>query len=359
MINVTRRIVAIVAAVMMTSAAIATDVVIELPNGTTEAYNSNQYSRLRTIYYVLTTRMKLSESEVYFTHGTDVVDWSIDLNTYDLATDNVFKMQYRKHHGAMEQIDERFVETKDFYIKIDKDIKKSGSFVVKIDNMMLDHYDFNNGVKVYNSENKVVTPIISVFDGCTKEDYTQRRFFELAFTALQQLSAGNYRLSINVEKGTDELTADLKYYYDSVYVEIDESSVVEPNRLTLEVNNEDFGFVDFDFMDETGRNIKIIAEAYEGYHFEGWSDGVNDAERVVVLVSDSTIVATFAADAPKTSIDAPQSADVYVMNGAILVNNVAPEYVMNVYGQNVANVNLCSGVYLVATDDSIRKIIIK
>ena len=43
-----------------------------------------------------------------------------------------------------------------------------------------------------------------------------------------------------------------------------------------------------------GESVEIEATAEEGYHFTGWSDGSDDANRTIVITSDTTITATFA-----------------------------------------------------------------
>jgi len=48
-----------------------------------------------------------------------------------------------------------------------------------------------------------------------------------------------------------------------------------------------------------------------------------------------------------TSVGEKRAADVKVVEGSILVDGVAPGYVMNVLGQEVANANLSAGIYLV------------
>ena len=47
-----------------------------------------------------------------------------------------------------------------------------------------------------------------------------------------------------------------------------------------------------------GQTARVVAKPNEGYRFVEWSDGVKEAERTVVLTSDSTITARFEKKSP-------------------------------------------------------------
>ena len=74
---------------------------------------------------------------------------------------------------------------------------------------------------------------------------------------------------------------------------------------------------------EEGDSFTIRATANEGYHFTHWNDGDTNAERTVIVISDTTFTAYFEADGGTEGIsDATgMNAKVYSANGQVVVEN--------------------------------------
>ena len=65
-------------------------------------------------------------------------------------------------------------------------------------------------------------------------------------------------------------------------------------NISITANNESMGEVTFD-LDCENNQATIIATANEGYRFVQWSDGSQDASRVITLIQDTLLVALFEA----------------------------------------------------------------
>ena len=102
---------------------------------------------------------------------------------------------------------------------------------------------------------------------------------------------------------------------------------------------------------EEGESFTFRATANDGYHFLRWNDGDTNAERTVVVTSDTTFTAYFEADGGTEGIDGIEAvnAKVYAEHGRIVVEGVEDETVrvFDIVGRQVKNSDLPAGVYLV------------
>ena len=72
--------------------------------------------------------------------------------------------------------------------------------------------------------------------------------------------------------------------------------IVDTFTVTLNVNNAAMGSVTGAGQYADGSVVSIQAIANQGYHFDAWSDGDSNASRTLVVTSDITLTANFAAD---------------------------------------------------------------
>ncbi len=102
---------------------------------------------------------------------------------------------------------------------------------------------------------------------------------------------------------------------------------------------------------EEGDSFTFRATANDGYHFLRWNDGDTNAERTVVVTSDTTFTAYFEADGGTEGIGGIEAvnAKVYAEHGRIVVEGVEGETVcvFDIVGRQVKNSDLPAGVYLV------------
>ena len=92
--------------------------------------------------------------------------------------------------------------------------------------------------------------------------------------------------------------------YITVNADVNLTAIFMPYRhLTVAVNDASMGKVtvtgNYDFADGVytaahGAALTLIAQPNEGYHFVGWSDGVQTVQRIVNLTEDKSLTAIFA-----------------------------------------------------------------
>ncbi len=92
--------------------------------------------------------------------------------------------------------------------------------------------------------------------------------------------------------------------YITVNADVNLTAIFMPYRhLTVAVNDASMGKVtvtgDYDFADGVytaahGAALTLIAQPNEGYHFAGWSDGVQTVQRIVNMTEDKSLTAIFA-----------------------------------------------------------------
>ena len=114
---------------------------------------------------------------------------------------------------------------------------------------------------------------------------------------------------------------------------------------------------------EEGDSFTIRATANDGYHFLRWNDGDTNAERTVVVTSDTTFTAYFEADGGTEGIGGIEAvnAKVYAEHGRIVVEGVEGETVsvFDVAGRQVKNSDLHAGVYMVKIGSApARKVVV-
>ena len=117
----------------------------------------------------------------------------------------------------------------------------------------------------------------------------------------------------------------------------------------------------------TNREAQVQAEAFDGYHFDHWSDGNTDNPRYIVVIQDTTIIAYFAPDNGEVEgieETAEEGVKLYQRNGQIVVEGAEGSRVMvyDVYGRLLATKlddggllrfdAPASGVYLVRVGDA-------
>ncbi|MBQ9586742.1 MAG: leucine-rich repeat protein, partial [Bacteroidales bacterium] len=92
-------------------------------------------------------------------------------------------------------------------------------------------------------------------------------------------------------------------------------SSADPTMGSVTVNGEAMVTV------EEGEAVTLAATANEGYHFLHWNDGNTDAERTIVVTSDTTFIAYFEADGGTEGISEVDglNAKVYSVNGQVVV----------------------------------------
>lgn len=108
---------------------------------------------------------------------------------------------------------------------------------------------------------------------------------------------------------------------------------------------------------------EILAVANEGYRFAHWSDGNTNAQRTIVVTSDTTFIAYFEADGGTEGIGGIEAvnAKVYAEHGRIVVEGVEGETVsvFDVAGRQVKNSDLHAGVYMVKIGSApARKVVV-
>lgn len=114
---------------------------------------------------------------------------------------------------------------------------------------------------------------------------------------------------------------------------------------------------------EEGDSFTFRATANDGYHFLRWNDGDTNAERTVVVTSDTTFTAYFEADGGTEGIGGIEAvnAKVYAEHGRIVVEGVEGETVsvFDVAGRQVKNSDLHAGVYMVKIGSApARKVVV-
>lgn len=134
-------------------------------------------------------------------------------------------------------------------------------------------------------------------------------------------------------------------------------SSADPTMGSVTVNGEAMVTV------EEGEAVTLAATANEGYHFLHWNDGNTNAERTVVVTSDTTFTAYFEADGGTEGIGGIEAvnAKVYAEHGRIVVEGVEGETVsvFDVAGLQVKNSDLHAGVYMVKIGSALaRKVVV-
>ena len=134
-------------------------------------------------------------------------------------------------------------------------------------------------------------------------------------------------------------------------------SSADPTMGSVTVNGEAMVTV------EEGEAVTLAATANEGYHFLHWNDGNTNAERTVVVTSDTTFTAYFEADGGTEGIGGIEAvnAKVYAEHGRIVVEGVEGETVsvFDVAGRQVKNSDLHAGVYMVKIGSALaRKVVV-
>ncbi len=147
----------------------------------------------------------------------------------------------------------------------------------------------------------------------------------------------------------------------TAYFEADE--VVTTYTVTVVSANPEMGTVSAGGEVEEGESFTIRAIANEGYHFTHWNDGDTNAERTVVVTSDTTFTAYFEADGGTEGIDGIEAvnAKVYAEHGRIVVEGVEGETVsvFDVAGRQVKNSDLPASVYMVKIGSApARKVVV-
>lgn len=133
--------------------------------------------------------------------------------------------------------------------------------------------------------------------------------------------------------------------------------------VTLLSADETMGTVSAGGEVEEGGIFTIRAIANEDYHFTHWNDGDTNAERTVVVTSDTTFTAYFEADGGTEGIGGIEAvnAKVYAEHGRIVVEGVEGETVsvFDVAGRQVKNSDLHAGVYMVKIGSALaRKVVV-
>ncbi|MDY6371957.1 MAG: C10 family peptidase [Bacteroidales bacterium] len=111
---------------------------------------------------------------------------------------------------------------------------------------------------------------------------------------------------------------------------------------------------------ERGTEVQIVAVPYAGCRFEGWSDGIMDNPRTVVMLADETYVAYFAR---LEGIDESVGSSIVITvdDGEIVVHGVdnMEVRVYDIMGRCVPQDDLRSGIYLVKIGNlPARKIVV-
>jgi hypothetical protein len=135
------------------------------------------------------------------------------------------------------------------------------------------------------------------------------------------------------------------------------------NTLTLEVNNVEWGTVQGAGYYDTNSDVVIFAQASEGYEFAGWSDGVVDNPRSIVLNKDIKLTANFQEKIP-SNIDVASSPIVYYLKDGILyvVDDTLNYQIYDLFGNKLhsgpfSSLMLPKGVYIIVVDNYVEKII--
>jgi hypothetical protein len=129
------------------------------------------------------------------------------------------------------------------------------------------------------------------------------------------------------------------------------------------VNNAEWGTVQGAGYYDTNSNIVIFAQAAEGYEFMGWSDGVVDNPRSIVLNKDIKLTANFQEKIP-SNIDVAFSPIVYYLKDGILyvVDDTLNYQIYDLFGNKLhsglfSSLMLPKGVYIIVVDNYVEKII--
>lgn len=138
--------------------------------------------------------------------------------------------------------------------------------------------------------------------------------------------------------------------------------------ITVQSSNDAFGETsgtgEYPFREQ----VNISATAYDGYHFVTWEDGIETAERTILVgASDATYIAQFAENGTLTGMDNPSVHDwtAYCEGLTLYVSDPQgrPYYVWSsngklIYYGTASKIDLpIEGSYLVKLGDSTRKIV--
>ena len=91
------------------------------------------------------------------------------------------------------------------------------------------------------------------------------------------------------------------YYYYEIPVQVFDGETV-----SLQMNSTEGGYIwpaDMSGNYSIGYTISVTAVNYSGYHFVGWSDGVQNATRIITISEDMVLTAYFELDGTITAID--------------------------------------------------------
>ena len=134
--------------------------------------------------------------------------------------------------------------------------------------------------------------------------------------------------------------------------------IEEHNNFIVESANETHGNV----------KITITAEAIEGFEFDSWSDGNTENPRIVTLDEDIELYAYFRMAQGGNPVDLEtskiSSANIYTTNGTLYVEGAETDYhVLDAAGRLVysgrdAQLHLPRGVYVIAVDGEVQKVIL-
>ena len=136
------------------------------------------------------------------------------------------------------------------------------------------------------------------------------------------------------------------------------------NQYEVSVTSGENGYVTGSGTYDYGTEVTIEAIANEGYHFVEWSDGNTENPRTIVVTEDVELTAEFELDGtPVDNVD-ESSVIVYVQDGVIYVEGIDADYnVFDVNGRLVysgrdAQLQLPRGVYVVAVEGEVEKIVL-
>ena len=133
---------------------------------------------------------------------------------------------------------------------------------------------------------------------------------------------------------------------------------MEPENYTLTTGSENsnMGIVE----------VTLTAKSIEGFEFDSWSDGSTENPRTIILAEDTELYARFRIKDINVNLEISKiiSANVYGGNGVLYVEGVEYDYYVFdasgrlIYTGRDAQLQLPRGVYVIAVDDEVQKVIL-
>ena len=219
-----------------------------------------------------------------------------------------------------------------------------------------------SSLKSITIPNSVTSIGFSVFEDCTELISIEFKAKNPLIIDQRPLYGVSRLIQIKVPCGSKAIYQCTKVWNEFVnYEEVTEAT------LKVNVNDETMGFATIIKQNScTDDAAQVQAQALSGYKFVRWSDGATENPHILLVTEDVTITAEFAPIGTETFVENLDGStiNIYSNNGVLYVDGLSADYqVFDVNGRLVytghdAQLSLPRGVYVIAIDGEVEKVVI-